>query len=121
MKPLYIDGGVKADPERCSLIANREISEATYFRASHEKADDRIMHSINKIYALSSKSCDVTVISPDTDIFVSLLYHLQNTWHGSSLYLLRKGNFKEGKTRQKELYPLYLLLGATEQSLVDSR
>ena len=59
-------------------------------------------------------------MSPDTDIFVNLLYYLQSAWHGLNLYLLRKGDFKVKTIRQKELLPLHLLLGKVESSLVRS-
>ena len=102
------------------MISDGLINEAIEFRASHEEADDRIMFSVAKITALSTESCSVSVVSPDTDIFVNLLYYLQSAWHGLNLYLLRKGDFKVKTIRQKELLPLHLLLGKVESSLVRS-
>ena len=46
----------------------------------------------------------VTVCTPDTDIFVVLLYHLRNTWVGLiRLHLLKSGSHKVTKRIQKEL------------------
>ena len=119
-KPLYLAEGLKSDPDKCTVISDGLINEAIEFRASHEEADDRIMFSVAKITALSTESCSVSVVSPDTDIFVNLLYYLQSAWHGLNLYLLRKGDFKVKTIRQKELLSLHLLLGKVESSLVRS-
>ena len=83
-KPLYIRGGLAYDPERCSLIANCHVEEATSYRVSHEEADDQTMFSIQQIYLKSLQNGTITVVSPDADIFVVLLYHLKNNWQGLS-------------------------------------
>ena len=59
-------------------------------------------------------------MTPDTDIFVNLLYYLQTAWHGLSLYLLRKGDIKVKTKHQKELHPLHNLLGNLDSRLVRS-
>ena len=41
-KPLYIAGGLKNGPVRCSIILNSKIEEAKEFRASHEEADNKM-------------------------------------------------------------------------------
>ena len=78
------------------------------------------MFSISKIYSSASENCCVSVVTPDTDIFVNLLYYLQNAWHGLNLYLLRKGDVKVKTIHQKELYPLHCLLGRLDSNLVRS-
>ena len=82
-KPLYIAGGLKGDPEKCSLIVDGTVREETCYRASHEEADDRIMFSIHQIYPrirTSQNHPTITVVTADADIFVVLLYHFKNTW-----------------------------------------
>ena len=69
----------------CSVIMNGNIEEAKDFRASHEEADDRIIYIIHKIYQKTSDKCCLTVVPDDADIFVTLLYHLKNNWHGLEL------------------------------------
>ena len=109
--PLYIAGGLEGDPERCSVIFGGMVKEAESYRASHEEADDRIMYSIQQIYLRISMSCHqtITVVTPDADIFVVLLYHLKNNWQGTNLYMLKKGHIKTAGKTQKELHPLHLI------------
>jgi hypothetical protein len=118
-KPLYIAGGDKSDPEKCTKFCGGTCEEANIYRASHEEADDRLMFSINKLYETFSE-CTITVISPDADIFVTLLYHLNNTWLGMKLYLLKKGRVKDDKVTQNELYPLHKLVSALSVQVVNN-
>lgn len=120
VKPLFIAGGSRVDPEKCLKIFGGSCEEAKIFRASHEEADDRLMYSINKIYQRHSGQCSVTVVSPDADIFVTLLYHLNNTWIGMTLYLMKKGKIKDHRVKQNELYPLHFLLGKLGVPFIDS-
>ncbi len=60
------------------------------------------------------------MVSPDTDIFVVLLYHLKNNWHGLELYLMKKGHVKVPKKDQKELYSLHLLVNRLDPDVVDN-
>ena len=68
------------------------------------RADERLMFTITKIVQYSAGP--TRVVSPDANIFVSLLYHVKNTWHGLELFLLKKGQLKEDKHPQNELYSL---------------
>ena len=89
--------------------------EANAFRTFHVEADDRIMFFINQIYLGNSISCAITVISPDANMFVTLLYNLKNSWLGLELYLMKKGRVKTDSTVQNELYPLHHLIGKGNQ------
>ena len=110
-KPLFIAGGDSSDPDKCIKIESGTSEEAKLFRASHEEADDRLMYSINKIYESRQKGdCAITVISPDADIFVTLMYHLNTSWNGMELYVMKKGRVKCDKALQNELYPLHKLI-----------
>ena len=83
-------------------------------------SDYRIMFSISKIHDLKTEGCCISVVTPDTDIFVNLLYYLQTAWHGLSLYLLRKGDLKVKTIHQKELHPIHNLRGKLDSRLVRS-
>ena len=79
------------------------------------------MYSINRIYNDSvACQCSITVVSPDADIFVTLLYYLNKTWHGMELFLMKKGRIKDEKITQNELYPLHRLVPAIGSTLVDN-
>ena len=80
--PLYLAGGIRSDPDKCVKVMLGQSSECSVYRASYEEADDRMMYSIQQIYLNNLNTGTVTVYFPDTDIFVVLLYHLKNTWHG---------------------------------------
>ena len=65
--------------------------EAVAYRASHKEADDRMMFSIHQLYKkytidnpFIKDSLSITVVTPDTDIFVVLVYnlkkHLERFW-----------------------------------------
>ena len=118
-KPLYLAGGLTEDPDKCTVISAGEVKEAQAYRASHEEADDRIMLNIQQLYIKTSKSGTVTVVTPDADIFVVLMYHLKNTWRGLSLHLLKKGQITMPKKPQKELYPLHLLILKLDPKVID--
>ena len=62
----------------------RKGSCSVTYRASHEEADDRMMFSIHQLYQkytigspFIKDSLSITVVTPDTDIFVVLMYNLQ--------------------------------------------
>ena len=48
--------------------------------------------SIHEIFLESSRSGSVTVLSADTDVLESLLFHLNDTWPGFELLLMRNGS-----------------------------
>ena len=90
-KPLYIAGGLTDDPDKCTVISGGEAKEAVAYRASHEEADDRMMFSIHQLYKkyticspFIKDSLSITVVTPDTDIFVVQMYnlkkHLEKFW-----------------------------------------
>ena len=121
-KPLYIAGGCQSDPAKCTKISAGICQEEKSHRATHEEADDRIMYSVNRIYQSMTphSQCSIVVVSPDADIFATLLYHLNKTWHGTELYLLKKGRVKEQKVLQYELYPLHKLTATVGSNVVNN-
>ena len=107
---LILAGGLLSDPEKCTVISNGAMDKLVTWRASHEEADDRIMHVIQQLHQENPGQSTVTVVTIDADIFVVLLYHLKNSWDGMKLYLLKKGNVKDSRSARQELHPLHLLL-----------
>ena len=106
-KPLYVAGGQAEDPTTCLKLSGGNESSLDEFRASHEEADDRIMLSIHQVYLQNNKSVSVTVLTPDTDILVSLLYHLNNEWNGLNLFLMKNSSaLKVPGKKQWEVFPL---------------
>ena len=108
-KPLFIAGGLVDDPKRCTQIKNGYVKEKPLFRASHEEADDRIMYTIQQLYQKNPHG-SISVVTNDTDIFVVLLYHLNNNEKNLNLFLFRKGQIKIPGKLQNELIPLHLLI-----------
>ena len=68
------------------VISGGEAKEAVAYRTSHEEADDRMMCSIHQLYKkytidspFIKDTLSITVVTPDTDIFVVLMYDLKKT------------------------------------------
>ena len=77
------------------------------FRAYHEEANNWIMLLIHQVYLENNKSVSVTVLTPDTDILVSLLHHLNNEWKGLNLFLMKNGlALKVPGKKQWKVFPL---------------
>ena len=53
---LILAGGLLSDPERCTVISNGTMNNFVTWRASHEEADDRIMHVIQQLHSAPRKS-----------------------------------------------------------------
>ena len=106
-KVLYLAGGLTDDPSSCTKLSSGVATIARAYRASHEEADDRMMLSIHQIYLEHGRSGSVAVLSPDTDVLVSLLFHLQNTWQGIEILLMRNGStIKVLGKKQREVFQL---------------
>ena len=125
-KPMYIAVVLPDDPDKCTVISGGEAKEAVAYRASHEEADDRTMFSIHQLYEkytvgspFIKDSLSITVVTPDTDIFVVLMYNLKNTLKDLGSYLLKKGQIIMPQKHQQELYPLHLLLSKLDPKVID--
>ena len=80
-----------------------------------------MMFSIQQIYLKSLQNGTITVVTPDADIFVVLLYHLKNNWQGLiNMYILKKRHIKVAKTTQKELYSFHLLIPKLDAKVIDN-
>ena len=72
-KPIYLGGSLTGDIFGCVKIVSGNLSDVPNLRCDHEEADDRLMLHIDD--AVRSGYEKVIIASPDTDIFVTALYH----------------------------------------------
>ena len=98
-------------------LNTNEAKEAVAYRASYEEADDRMkfsIHQLYKKYTINSpfikNSLSIIVVTPDTDIFVVLMFNMKNTWKDLGLYLLKKKQIIMPQKLLQRLYPLHILL-----------
>ena len=81
------------------------------------------MFSIRQLYTINSPfikdSLSITVVTPDTDIFVVLIYNLKNTWKDLGLYQLKKVQIIMPQKPQQALYPLHLLFSTLDPTVID--
>ena len=74
-KPLFLGGSHKENNMMCVSFVNGLVSVERLLECTHEEADDRIFFHANQAIKIGSYG-SVVIASPDTDIFVSALYHL---------------------------------------------
>ena len=92
------------------LLAGTE-THITELSSNQEEADDRIMFHIN--YDVVKHGVQsVLVDSPDTDVFVNLIFHLNKTWQLQKLYM------KLGNRKTKKSVPVHLLVDQLDNGLV---
>ena len=78
-KPLYL--GISP---RAWLVSAGSASLFPRLNCTHEEADDRMMFHVQDIVSHRSGPTSVTLSSGDTDVFVSLLYQIGETWASTS-------------------------------------
>ena len=81
------------------------------------------IHQLYKKYTINipfiKNSLSIFVVTPDTDIFVVLMFILKNTWKDLGLYLLKKGQIIIPQKPQQALYPLHLLFSKLYPTVID--
>ena len=92
--PVYLGGCHVADKNICYKLVNGKLTDVPALKSSYDEADDRLIYHLNHAVRTDNISC-AHVVSSDTDIFVSLMYHiltwsrygLQEVWthHGGSV------------------------------------
>ena len=102
--------GVVYAGECRKLLAGTE-TQITELSSNQKEADDRIMFHIND-GVVKHGIQSVLVDSPDTDVFVNLIFHFNKTWQLQKLYM-KLGNQKTTKT-----VPVHLLVDQLGNSLV---
>ena len=111
--PLYLGGSLSGDIFGCKKVEMGNISDAPNLRCEHEEADDRLMLHIDD--AVRAGYEKITIASPDTDIFVTALYHYTK-W----MYV----NLQElwmfcGKGETTRAVPLHAIATKLESTVVD--
>ena len=101
-------GGVEGS--HCFRLTAGQEHECVELRSTQEEADERISFHVN--HANENGYKKVLIVSPDTDVFVCLLYHLQETWELEELFM-RIGSGKSTKT-----VPLHSVVKNLNASLV---
>ncbi|KAG1651586.1 GTP-binding protein yptV2 [Nymphon striatum] len=102
-------GGVYGGKCR-KLLAGTETQIAE-LASNQEEADDRIMFHIDD-GAVKHGVQLVLVDSPDTDVFVNLIFHFNKSWQLQKLYV------KLGNRKTKKTVPVYLLVDQLDNGLV---
>ncbi|KAG1670551.1 Proliferation marker protein Ki-67 [Nymphon striatum] len=92
------------------LLAGNETQIAE-LSSNQEEADDRIMFHINDGVVKHGVQ-SVLVDSPDTDVFVNLIFHFNTTWQLQKLYV------KLGNRKTKKTVPVHLLVDQLDNGLV---
>ena len=73
--PLYLRGCVSGDITGCVKLCSHVVSDVPAMKCGYEEADNRILFHIYP--AIKDENCTkIIVASPDTDVFVSFLFHL---------------------------------------------
>ena len=111
--PLYLGGSLSGDIFGCKKVEMGNISDAPNLRCEHEEADDSLMLHIDD--AVRAGYEKITIASPDTDIFVTALYHYTK-W----MYV----NLQElwmfcGKGETTRAIPLHAIATKLESTVVD--
>ena len=107
-KEIFV-GGVYGGECR-KLLAGTE-TQITEHSSNQEEADDRIMFHINDGVVKHGVQ-SVLVDSPDTDVFVNLIFHFNKTWQLQKLYM------KHGNRKTKKPVPVHLLVDQLDKGLV---
>ena len=76
-KSIYLGGAILDNITSCIKLCGRQTSNQSLLKCFHEEADDRILIYDN--HAVQVKNFGrVIVASPDTNVFVNLVYHFMH-------------------------------------------
>ena len=107
-KEIFV-GGVYGGECR-KLLAGTE-TQITELSSNQEEADDRIMFHIND-GVVKDGIQSVLVDSPDTNVFVNLIFYFNKTWQLQKLYM------KLGNQKTKKAVLVHLLIDQLDYGLV---
>ena len=79
-KPLYLGISPQA-----WIISAGYASVFPQLNCTHEEADDRMMFHVQDMLSRPSGPTSMTLLSGDTDVLVSLLYHFTVSWRDLGL------------------------------------
>ena len=111
--PVYLAGAHQNDSNGCLVVENKVVITNTELSCSHEEADDRVIFHVQHLVCERNMSV-IIVATEDTDIIISLLYHLIN-WEKMGLKQLW---VNKGTSFKRIVYPLHTLLDAVGRDIV---
>ena len=95
----------------CRKLVTGTETQITELSSSQKEADDRIMFHIND-GVMKHGVQSVLVDSPDTDVFINLIFHCHKTWQLQKLYV------KLGNRKTKKTVPVHLMVDQLDNGLV---
>jgi hypothetical protein len=113
-KTIYLGGGVRNNNEKCMRKDPANIETVSFLQSNIEEADDRILLHVNHCVVVD-KYTRVIVASSDTDVYITLLYQLQEQYTRSGLKELW---IMCGAKHKKRTIPLHLLMEKTNSSVI---
>ena len=96
-------------------VSNGHASPFARLDCTHEEADDRMMYHIQDILCHRTNPTTITLLSGDTDVFVSLLYHFSINWKQQGLielWLIRNSGVK------RSILPLHAMCSTLKSDLL---
>ena len=113
-KPLYLGGAHPDYITSCVKIIDDTVRQDRLLKCHHEEADDCIFfHVSHGIIVYKYKK--VVITWPDTDVFISALYHF-NRWIFFGLIELW---VVSGKSNSKLAVPLHRIIESIDSNVVD--
>ena len=112
-EPVYLGGSHLNELTHCMKLFDKEKSWERLLQCEHEEADDRMMFHVDHGIKVD-KSHKVIVASPDTDVFICLVYHfsrwiyfdLEDLWVVS------------GRSNARVVIPIHNIIGNMASNVV---
>ena len=76
-RPLYLSGGCLDDIDACYMVVESQTVKVNHLSSNHEEADDRLLFITSECFKNTNINT-VSIGSTDTDVLISLLFHIGN-------------------------------------------
>ena len=96
----------------CIKLVSGQTSTCTELNSVQEEADDRMMFHIT--HGCNNGIESVRVVSPDSDVFCSLVYHFKHTWSLNELYM------RLGRGRTKRTVAIHSVVQKVDEIIVSN-
>ena len=112
-KPIYLGRSLNGNLFGCVKVERGNISDVPNLRCEHEEANDRIMLYIDDAVRVDYEK--IIIASPDTDVFVTALYH-----YAKWMYVdLEELWIVCGKDETTRTLPLHAVANKIEATVID--
>ena len=111
--PVYLGEANSEDITSCLKVCDNSITLQRLLKCDHEEADDRMFHINHAVRVKQFQK--IVVASPDTDIFVNLIYHF-NRWVYADLLQLW---MVSGKRGSNDAVPTHDLVEKLDENVID--